>query len=622
MNHLIVTFSTAVLFLGMILLLAAKPRYAGKITGTFIALVAVGGLVLYGYGFAVTIDNLPLAIVRALMAVCGMFMGRNELSAIADTPLMQNEWMHLVFWLLQLLALYATASAAITTVGAEAPKKLRLWLARHGQLNLIYGIHDDTLSLGKQLVSHKKSVVVFVDAKPDAGQIAAISAAGCALRSDSDALLPSPRFLRSIGLGKKRELVLYALHPDTSFNLAYAQRLLEGLQSRGIAPERTRLVILGKDDQAVRALQVRKDAYGFGYVSSVDVPELVARLLMQQCPPCDTMHFDAQGSACSDFEALVVGFGQTGHAVLKQLVMNGQFAGSTFHGAVFAPDCQKTDGLFAKQFAGLLREYDISFHPYDGRSGQMYQYLDSRAGKLKYIAICTGNEKLNRELAEELASYFRQLGHTPPICQCSRNGIRILGEDGRMEAYSRLYDADLLSREGLDRMAMILNHRYHAPTEQTALETWMDCDYFSRQSCRASADFAPAMLRMADVSAEEAKENWRPEGELLLNLSKTEHLRWNAFHYCMGFNTMTDAEFQSRAAEYQRQVAIDGKATIRIAKNMAGRTHACLVSWEALKDLSEKEAAITGQYTDYQHMDTENVLALPQLLRAAERYQG
>ena len=618
METVIVIVSTAVLFLGMILLLAAKPKYAGKITGAFIATVALGGLLIYGYGFSVTSENLPLAIVRALLAVCGMYVGKNDLSAIAASPLMAHGWMHVVFWVLHLLALYATAGAAITMVGAEALKKLRLWLARRGRLNLVYGIHDDSLNLGKQLIRRKNSVVVFVDAKPDGGQIAAIAGAGCALRSDASALAADRRFLRAVGMGKKRSMVLYALHKDGAANIAYAQNLLKTMEKEGVAPENTRLVILGKDDETVRSLQVRGDAYGFGYVSVVEEAELAARLLVHKYPPCDTLSFDAEGRAMEDFEVLLVGFGQTGQAVLRQLVMNGQFEGSTFHAAIFAPDCQKTDGFFSKRFVSLLQKYDITFHPYDGRSSQMYDHLDSRGNKIKYVAICTGNDKLDRELAEELNAYLRQLGYTPPICQCAKDGIKVHIGNRCADKHARLYDAQLLSRDGLDKMAMILNHRYQPASEKTALENWMECDYFSRQSCRASADFAGAMLRAAGITAAQAMADWKPTEALLLNLSKTEHLRWNAFHYCMGFSTMSDEEFADRAAQYQQQVAENGKATIRISKNMAGRTHACLVSWEELTELSEKEAAVTGKYTDYQHMDTENVLALPALLRAAQ----
>ncbi len=617
MEAVIVISCTTVLFLGMILLLAAKPEHAGKITGIFAVLVGVGSLLLYGYCFAVATDNLLLAVVRALMAVCGMYVGIDAFEAISHVPLMEYDWMHIVFWVLHLLALYITISAAVTTVGAEALKKLRLRLAQRGQINLIYGVNDGSLDLGQQLISRKNGVVVYVDAKPDEGETAAVTGMGCVLYSDSSALSADLRFFRAMGMGKDRQIVLYALSKDVPSNVAYAKKLLASLQKKDVDPARIRLVILGKDDQSMRSLQVGKDTYGYGYVSVVDEAELAARLLVGKYPPCNTITFDAQGRATEDFQALMVGFGQTGQAVLKQLVMNGQFPGSTFRIAIFDSNCQQTHGFFGKRFAALLEQYDISFHPYDARSSQMYTYLDSNADKIKFVAICAGSEKLNRELAEELTDYFRERGYTLPVCRCNVNGVKAHTANSQVETYTRLYDAELLSRDGLDKMAMLLNHRYQKDTEKTPQQTWMECDYFSRQSCRAAADYTVAMLRMAGISDKEAMQGWQPEGELLLNMSRAEHLRWNAFHYCMGFTTMSDEEFDSRSAQYLRQLQTEGKATIRIGKNMTGRTHACLVSWEALKDLSEKEARITGKYTDYQQMDTENVLELPALLRAA-----
>lgn len=81
MEIALVILLTLILFLAMILLLASKPRYAGKITSTFIVLAALGGLFFYGYGFAVTTDHFWLATIRALLAVCGMYLGKTELNA-------------------------------------------------------------------------------------------------------------------------------------------------------------------------------------------------------------------------------------------------------------------------------------------------------------------------------------------------------------------------------------------------------------------------------------------------------------------------------------------------------------------------------------------------------------
>ena len=616
MGTIIVISCTAVLFLSMILLLAAKPKYAGKITGSFIVLVGVGGLLIYGYGFAATADNLPLAIIRALLAVCGMYMGRNDLSSVSEAPLMSHSWMRVVFWLLHLFALYATASAAITTVGAEALKKLRLWLARRGRLNLIYGVDDDSLALGKQLSLSKSDAVVFLDRKAGANAVSVISGCGAVLRTDFDALSSTPKFLRAMALNSRgRELTVYALSKDPTDNIRYAEKLLYGLQMRGISPDKTRLVILCQEDRAIQKLQISKDHYGFGFVAAVNETELAARVLMLNFPPYRHMHFDADARATVDFRVLIVGFGQTAQAVLRQLVMNGQFEGSTFHAAVFAPDCEQVDGYFSSSFDALLENYDIQFFPNDARSRVMTQYIRERGKDLRYAVICTGSEKTNREIAEDLCGHFSRQRLTVPVYECSRKGVKAYDSDGTVSRQAPLYQPHLLNMRQLDLLAMELNHQYQQRTDLTPVQTWMECDYFSRQSSRASADFAGAMVFAA--GGKDPNE-WDLTEAQLLNLSKTEHLRWCAFHYCMGFHAMSEEEFDRRAAQYTRQLQETGKPSIRIAKNMADRTHACLILWEDLPTLGEKEQAVTGSYVDYQDLDTQNVLMIPKLYKLSE----
>lgn len=615
MESFFVILSTTVGFLAIILLLATKSKVASKVTSGLIALTAVSGLLIYGYGFAHTLDDFPLAVVRALLAVCGMFLGKNELSAIAGAPMMQEAWAQTIFWLFHLLALYIIASAAIVAVGAEALKKLRLWLARRGRLNLIYGIDDDSLFLGKQLFQGKGDSVVFIDRKASADAVSAISNYGAVLRTDVDALSSSPKFLRSIAMARRgRELTVYALNKDPAANISYAEKLLESLQKRGISPEKTRLVILCQEDRAIQKLQVTPERYGFGFVAAINEAELAARVLVRSFPPYRHMEFDADAKATTDFRVLIVGFGQTAQAVLRQITMNSQFEGSTFHAAVFAPDCQRVDGYFASSYASLLDNYDIQFFPNDARSRAMTQYINEHGKDLRYVAICTGSEKTNREIAEDLCRHFSRHNLDVPVYECSRQSVKAYAGDGTVSQQHPLYQPHLLNMRQLDLLAMALNHQYQQQPDRTPLQTWLECDYFSRQSSRASADFAEAMVY---ASGKEDPTQWTLTDAQLLNLSKTEHLRWCAFHYCMGFYPMRDEEFDHRAAEYTRQLAENGKATIRITKNMVGRSHACLIPWEELPKLDKKEEAVTGRKVNYQNMDTQNVLMIPKLYQLA-----
>ena len=60
------------------------------------------------------------------------------------------------------------------------------------------------------------------------------------------------------------------------------------------------------------------------------------------------------------------------------------------------------------------------------------------------------------------------------------------------------------------------------------------------------------------------------------------------------------------------------KPTIRISKNMVQRTHACLIDWDELDALSEKDQRIVGKTVDYQMADIKNILTLPTLLQRSK----
>lgn len=600
MDYIITLLATVILVAIMILLVASRPRLSKLFTFWAFVIAVVGGLLVCSYGYISMSDNIPLAVLNSVLTVCGFFLGS---ATIPNAPALQTVPMQMFCTFLRICALYVTSSTVLTAIGAGFLQRLRLWLSRRSKLHLIYGAAPDAPDFGRQLLDEKQGSVVFVADMPDGDYTAAVQSAGCVLRTDSHALQANKRFLRSVGFCRKnRQMTLYAMDSDTSANIRYARNLLTSLQARNADPKDLHLVIVAQEDTAVSSLQVSADHYGYGFVTAVNVPQMTARLLTLKYPPCDTIAFNEDGLATEDFEALVIGFGQVGQAVLKSLVMNGQFAGSTFRADVFAPDCHSADGSFANTCSQLFEQYAITFHEADARSRQLYAYLNQRSNKLKYVAVCTGSQKLNREIGEALCSQL-----SVPVYLCSHTGVAACLGDGTVESHP-VFSIDVLCTHTLDNRAMILNYRYQSPTDRSPLDCWMDCDYFSRQSCRASADFLPAMIRAAGKQPQD----WSLTEHQLENLSITEHLRWCAFHYCMGFSPMTDAEFAARSETY-RQQKLAGEKPLRIGKNIPGRTHACLVPWEALDALSQKETLITGNYVNYKAMDTDNVLAIPQL---------
>ena len=143
-----ILLSTALL-LALLLNLTLKPAFYPKLTALFLVISALGGVIFYGAGYMELTGDLAQTVVRTILSVLRMFLGVNELSAIAGSHLVANPANLFVFWLLHLLAFVSVASAALNTLGAEAVRQLRFLLSRRGDLTLIYGINENCIALGK-----------------------------------------------------------------------------------------------------------------------------------------------------------------------------------------------------------------------------------------------------------------------------------------------------------------------------------------------------------------------------------------------------------------------------------------------------------------------------------------
>ncbi|MCQ2558645.1 MAG: hypothetical protein MJ135_05935 [Oscillospiraceae bacterium] len=608
------------LFCAMLFNLAAKPKVSRGLIGACSLISGIGGLIVYGIGFSSVLRNGAQVVFHTVYAVCRMYAGVNELSSISSAPLLQNSFVLAVFWLLHLMAFYATASATISALGATALKKLKYWLQRYGRSVIIYGVNDDTVAFGRSLISSGVKNIVFVGSNVDAALDTAINSMGALLRTDASALQPDLSFLKSLGSEKGAPpLAVYALD-DAEKNQVYAETLLKALENASVDTKNIELVIRGLDDSVECALSRTADRYGYGDVKLFSDVSLTGRMLMQVMPPCDKMKFNPDGTAAGDFDAVIVGFGETGRSVLRQLVRNAQFCGSHFRVAVFSPEAAVETGYFGSIFEEMLEKYDISFINAGAKSHEFFKYIRTHSSTLKYVAICTSTPQSRTEIFTEVSSYLRHLKCNAAVCRCNKKSITWCATPGSPVSVKNIYSADVLGSASVDRLAAVLNHSYVNDPAVSVESAWEACDFFSRESSRASADFIRAYLKIAGKTEEDVAENGWGElsRELTENLGRTEHLRWCAFHYSMGFAPMKEETLRKRGERYLAEVKANGSSRIRISKDLESRLHGCLCEWEELEKLSELECEYTGFKNDYKDMDIRNVLALPAVLHAAK----
>ena len=613
----VVILSTALL-LAMVLNLALKPSFSARLTTVCMIIAFIGGVIIYGVGFAERTGDIGLSMIRTPFCVIKMFVGINDYGSIEGTTPVATPLRLIVFWIIHLLAFYSMASAAMFTLGEEALRYLRMLLSARGDLTLIYGISDRSIDLGRECLEAGAGSVVFIAEDADHSAVTDINNMGMSVISGPSAVASDKSVMKRLRAGRRR-INVFAMRQEEDKDLFYALGLKDALKEAGADPEKTAITLPGAEDIITSMLQVSEEQYGFGYVNVYDSAMLSARALIKTCPPWELVKFGNDGRALEDFDCAIVGFGRHGQAVLKQLIMNGQFAGSTFHAAVFSPNFENEAGYMKAECASMFENYDICSFKAEGRSIEFYNYVDKHIDTLKLIAVCTGSEESDCEISDNLMMYLKRRS-AEHICvvRCGDDGIRYQETVGSPIITANINSMEYLSAQKADQDAIIINSSYDS-SDKTDWEKWVACDPFSKMSSRASADFMPAFIRAAGLSKDDVMAgNWPPAEDILEVLGETEHLRWNAFHFVMGYSPMGSEELEERAEAYRKCVA-DGLPAIRLTKDPENRTHACLIPWDKLDSLSEKERSVTGREVDYKQYDINNVLLIPDISGAEKR---
>ncbi|MBQ3429392.1 MAG: hypothetical protein IJH28_06420 [Mogibacterium sp.] len=612
----VVILSTALL-LAMVLNLALKPSFSARLTTVCMIIAFIGGVIIYGVGFAESTGDIGLSMIRTPFCVIKMFVGINDYASIEGTSPVATPFRLVVFWIIHLLAFYSMASAAMFTLGEEALRYLRMLLAAKGDLTLIYSINDRSIDLGKECLEAGAGSVVFIADDADHSTVTDLNNMGMSVICGPSAVSSDKSVMRRLRAGH-RKINVFAMDDEEDRDLFYALGLKDALEEAGVAPENTSITLPGAEDIITSMLQVSEDQYGFGYVNVYDNATLAARALIRTCPPWQLVRFGSDGRAQEDFDSAIVGFGRHGQAVLKQLIMNGQFAGSTFHAAVFSPNFENESGYMRAECSSLFDNYDIKSFKADGRSVEFYNYIDEHIGTLKLIAVCTGNEEIDREISDNLMMYLkRRKAQHICVVRCGKEGVRYQETVGSPIITANIYSLDYLSAQKADHDAIMINSSYDG-SDRTDWEKWVACDPFSKMSSRASADFLPAFIKASGIPADEvAAGKWPPARDILEVLGETEHLRWNAFHYVMGYSPMSSEDFDERTKTYKK-LREKGLTGMKLTKDSEKRTHACLIPWEELDSLSKKESSVTGREVDYKQYDINNVIIISEILKHRE----
>ena len=551
--------------------------------------------------------DIPYVVVRALLDVGTMFYGRGN-TDVLNLHEFQNPFFILMFWLFQVIAFLTTASALLIRYGNDFIRWIRKTKTKFSNVDLIFGINQDSLAFGRNISPEKGKMLVYVDSVIGEDYEAAIRDLGGISYSDKEAIKATASFLNDIRIEpQKTKLRLYALSGEYDKNLQYAQMMSESLQKKGIAPEQTELILLGTDEWKGMFFQSDDKQYGYGSVVSFDEFEMSARLLVHEYPLCNAINFDKNGRATEDMSVLIVGFGRIGHEVLRKVIANGQFEGSKFHVTIYDPNFEHRTGFFKSQYPTMFANYNIDFEPQSGRGNKIFKFLQDNASHLKYIVVCLKDRETARDIAIDMVDRLQTMGYSQNVYTCDAKSVRCYSQYANECKTHWIYDSELLYSGELDKYAMELNHSY--AKGQDLYEDWKQCDYFGRMSSRASVDYLIPFIRRIKQDKDNLTYKQRE------NLARSEHLRWCAFHYTFGYDVMEKEEFVKRVKDYLNEIREYGKSKIKLTKDSKAMKHVCLVEWNKLDEISRIENSLTHGNRNYKDSDRSNVDMVMNLIK-------
>ncbi|MBP3870220.1 MAG: hypothetical protein J6E46_04515 [Faecalicoccus sp.] len=584
-NFLITVAASAVLVIILFIIIARRTKLIDKIYFPLFLIVVISGLLIYGYAFTVNETLLFTAVIRTALQVLAMFVGNVNYDIVKNTPLYATLPGQFIFWSVHLLAFYMTASAVLSTIGSTLILKNRgilLKLSRQ-EVNIIYGTDGNSFNHAKALLkSNPKSLIVFIDDHSTSDYSNFINQLGFVVVDSTN-----PRFEDNFGLKHKKGIQLYCISPNEQNNMEFAYRFANILKD---ANSKASLTIRATEKTLDQILQTNSKQYN--NIFCFTEKELTARLVTRKASFVDHIHFNDAALAQNDLYIAIVGFSILGQEVFSDTVRNTQFEGCKTHYYIIDKDLDNLAGPYKHENPGLFENYDITMINKDCRSLGAVSVLKDALDQFDVVMICMSNEHDNASLASIWESMTNQ---RCTIIQCYENEVKIFNDLSEPQA---LYGSDVLITKTIDDRAMKVNQLYS--NDVNIQSAWEKADAFSRQSSRAMADFIDVYKKIMDKVPE-------VNDEVLENLSRTEHLRWCAFHYTKGYQTMNKNVISQRAAQRNEQIEKQGHSDIRITVDRVNKLHACLIDWDKLDELDQFVYQLTGTQTNYKELDRQNV---------------
>ncbi len=586
----------------------------------------LAGLILYTTGYLPIDSNEPLQVFsiafRALFSTCRIFIMESDFSDLNEIAI-NNSFFIFSLSMVHILGALLTIMTILSAFGIKFISRLKLLFGNSQQTYIFLGFNEESLNLIKSLRAGGKSrCFIVVESLQDGEEDGDLL---LKLREDSfiliDTVWQDLASLRKLHIPKRllnTELHIFALSTDESKNAKVILTLLKQAQNDKMNEEKIKFYVNTTDESAEKYFEiVNKEKETDFEAKTFSIPDITARQLFETYPIHNYLPLDIESAkALSGYTVFIAGLGSTGIEILRKSIYLGQFIGGDYRAIITDGEMTKKRGFLFNKYPGIKNNYHIETHEAVPGSEEFYQALESNINTINYVVIALDNDKLNIETAMEIQRLVNrnQFNKNPIIAVHITNNedyehleksmmlpdVRFFGR------CSDIFTENIIINETMDNMARKMNALFNSVYNIEPADNWRDLDVFTKESNRSAASNIATKLSLLNLEMrEKTNENSSStvnlteylKGERLENLSKQEHLRWNAFHFASGWVTWP----------------LNQTGDAIKAKDLINRRHACLVSWDELEDVTRR----FNQMPTYQQLDREQVKNISMIIEHA-----
>lgn len=610
--------------------LAKHKDFFEKVKIPFTIVALIFGITIYGMGYlpqdiidgkgSQSLISLAAVALRALFSTCRMFILENDFSEVNEFFKDQTFYI-LAFNIAHIMALMLTVFTILSLFGMRFISRIQLLLAGGEKVYVFMGFNAAAKNLIQSIHKNNHDIqplMILVhnvsDKEPDSNILKTIRENGLIHVDKKHTEVTS---LKKIGLGRrliKKEIHVFLLSNDDNLNLKTALGIIGNSTKDGVNHAQLTLYIQSGAEgiEAILENANREQNLSVEFKIS-NIPDISARQLMERCPLHEVLDRDLEAASVkTDLHLLIAGFDNIGAEVLRKSVYCGQFIGSGFKAVITGEAISDKRGTFFNRFPGIEDNYAIEWCEANPGSHAFYETVKKHIDTLNYLVIALGDDKANLDTAIEIERLLRREGinrkliiavhmvshdafahyeHAPHLPH-----VRFFGK------YAEIFTESIIINESMDRMARKMNELYNKLYQVDPADNWNKLDTFTKESNRSASMNIRTKLYLMGTEIVE-KRGLDPEpvdfndyfiGPRMDNLAMQEHLRWNAFHFASGWTTWALKDIGNAVK----------------AKDSARRRHACLVSWEGLKAVTDRFNASPT----YEELDYEQVKNIPAIL--------